>query len=184
MKREQIEKFNYRAFIVMIRSNETLKKEFEKYRYDINSILINTNSPFFMGYINAGFKAALLKLYKDHVEGNVNMEKEFENLCKEYPQINKRNYMQEISELEEELIKDIKIELKRLNRVISRDEDDPIDFFTYDSTFDIEEIHPDGGVNNGSLMEVNTDIGEMIRNNKIHTYDAIALFEQLSLLEK
>lgn len=183
MKREQIEKFNYRALIVMVRSNEILKIEFDKYRYDINDILLNVNSPFLIN-LNAGLKASLRKLYNSHIDGNVNMEKEFEKLCKEYPQINKRNYLQELSELEEELIQDIKTELKRLNRVISRDEDDPIDFFVYDSTSDIKEIHPDGGVNNDSLLETNTDIGKMIRENQIHIYDAIALFEQLTLLEK
>ena len=60
MKREQIANFNYRALIVMVRSNELLKKEFEQYRYDINDIFVNIDSPF-LGNLNAGFKAALLK---------------------------------------------------------------------------------------------------------------------------
>ena len=183
MKKEQIANFNYRALIVMVRSNELLKKEFEQYRYDINDIFVNIDSPF-LGNLNAGFKAALLKLYRDHIEGNVNLETEFEKLCKEYPQINKRNYLREISELEEDIAIDIKVELKRLNRTISRNDDNPIEFFSYVTTLDIEEIHADGGVNNGSLLETNTDIAKMISENKINIYDAIALLEQLSLLEK
>lgn len=181
MTQEEIKKFNYRAFLLLVRSNQDLTEQVKKTGYNPEDIFLgDLSSPFLQ--LNGQFKQALLKVYRANFEEqeNLKLKEEFDKLCKENRLLDKRNYMQEVREIEEDIIRDIKQELKRLNRSFTRYEDEPIEFMTWDSTSDVDEIHADGTV---LYDNVKTHISDLINNNTINIYDAIGLHEQLALLD-
>ncbi len=182
MTREEINNFNYRAFLILIRSNPDLTQQVLKTGYNPTDVFLgDLSTPFLQ--LNESFKKALLKVYRQNFEEilNTKLKAEFDKLCVENRLLNKRNYLKEVREIEKDVVQDIKLELKRLNRSFTKDDDEPIEFMTYDTTSGIEEIHADGMVNIGGNMD---DIGELINYNTINIYDAIALHEQLALLDK
>ena len=90
----------------------------------------------------------------------------------------KRNYFTELTNLENDIINEIKEELLRLNRDFTRDDEDNIlEFFNFDSMSDLQEIKKDGSF----IFDEETDcsIHQLISNGDLNTWDIISLLNEL-----
>lgn len=101
----------------------------------------------------------------------------------------KRNYYNEYLKLEKSVAKDLKVQLKRLKRSFNTDgigeddEDEILEFFTFKSSENIEEIFPNGTAKVYGIEEP-IDLGSLIDNEDIPLLNAIALLEELTNLKK
>ena len=98
----------------------------------------------------------------------------------------KRNYFNELSSMEADIIEEIKDELKRINRVFSRDDEDegkkPLEFFNFDKVSDLQKIKVDGSFEyrSGVLDEnFDCDMHGLISNGDLNTADLISLLNEL-----
>jgi len=98
----------------------------------------------------------------------------------------KRNYFTELSELETDVINEIKDELKRIGRAFSRDDEDegkkPLEFFNFDKVSDLQKIKVDGSFEyrSGVLDEnFDCDMHGLISNGDLNTADLISFLNKL-----
>lgn len=183
MTKEQIANFNYRAFLKLVILTPKLLRQVKALGYNPqNDIFIDLGSPYLN--LNGKFKSALLKVYRDNFEAQSNKEltEVLERFNKEFPLINGRNYKSELRRIETDMADEIKKELKRINRTFTRDDDEPLEFMTYDSTSDIKEIYPDGTVKY-DMVDEPISISNLIDNGHLLPYDAANLIEELILLK-
>lgn len=183
MTKEQIDNFNYRGFLKLVISTPELLNRVKELGYHPQKdIFIDLGSPYLN--LNGQFKLALLKVYRENFEekSDKTLNESLEKLNKEFPLINGRNYKKELREIDMEMINDIKKELKRINRTFTRDDNEPLEFMTYDSTSDIKEIYPDGTVKY-DMVDEPISISNLIDNGHLLPYDAASLVEELILLK-
>jgi hypothetical protein len=181
MTKDEIKNFNYRAFLkLVVETPELLKKVHQLGYKPEDDIFIDLQTPYVNW--NGQFKLALLKVYRENVEVDKKLIQEFEELSKKHSMIEGRDYKKELREIEADMSLEIKNELKRLNRTFTRDDDEPLEFMTYDSTSDIKALYPDGTAKFYGVAEP-ISIGSLLDDGDIQPYDAASLIEQLKLLK-
>lgn len=183
MTKEQIANFNYRAFLKLVILTPKLLRQVKALGYNPqNDIFIDLGSPYLN--LNGKFKSALLKVYRDNFEAQSDKEltEVLERFNEKFPLINGRNYKSELRRIETDMADEIKRELKRLNRTFTRDDDESLEFMTYDSTSDIKEIYPDGTVKY-SMIDEPISIDSLLDNGDLLPYDAASLVEELTVLK-
>lgn len=183
MTKEQIANFNYRAFLKLVILTPKLLNRVKQLGYNPQKdIFIDLGSPYLN--LNGKFKLALLKVYRENFEEKSDKEltEVLERFNEKFPLINGRNYKSELRSIEADISDEIKKELKRLNRTFTRDDDEPLEFMTYDSTSDIKEIYPDGTVKYYMVNEP-ISIDSLLDNGDLLPYDAANLVEELILLK-
>ena len=183
MKREEIQSFNYRAMVILAQKNKKVGNSIKALGYDVNDGLLKFNNEYSQSY-SAKFKQALLKVYRQYFEETTDEKllTELKKLYVDYPIIQGRNFKQEIRDLEGDMGNEIQTRLKVLNKTFSRDDDEPLEFLTFDTTSDIKEIYPDGTAKVDDL-ENPMCIKRLIDCGEIHSYDAATLVENLRVLK-
>ena len=91
MTREQINNFNFRAMIMLVRETPDFEKIIKNEKYDIydeimSAMLISTEG------FNNKFKLLLLKVYREEVENNEIVKKIFDQFCEKYPIVKKQRH--------------------------------------------------------------------------------------------
>ena len=96
----------------------------------------------------------------------------------------KRNFQQELSDIQDDVIADLYSELKRVGRDFDAEEEDEkgeLEFFSYavKDDLDIEIIKADGSVILGGVSDEDISMMSLIANSDISLFDTIGLLNDL-----